>query len=327
MVARRTFVKAALVTQLYPLATWAQRQAKVFRVGILETTSPEMNSANFAAFKQGLQELGYVEGQNVVFEYRSSDGRADRFPALANELVAAKVDIIVTRGTPAAVAANNAPGAIPVVMAAIGEPLGPPVISSIARPGGKVTGLSAFSAELAGKRIEILWELVPRLSRVGALYNMSNPLFAPQWKEIQEAARKLNFQPVLLDVRKADDLNNAFVSASKQRVGAVDVGIDGMTQANRSLIAELAAKYRVPCIYASKEFVDAGGLISYGVSYPHLYYRAASFVVKVFNGTKPGDIPVELPIKSELALNKKAANTLSLSIPAALLIRADHVIG
>jgi putative ABC transport system substrate-binding protein len=309
-----------------PLATEAQPAGKVTRIGVLEPTSMASNAANLDAFRQGLRELGYVEGRNYIIEYRSADGRGERFPDLAAELVRLKVDVILTRGTPAVIAAKNATRTIPVVMAASGDPVLSGVVASLARPGGNVTGLSAIVDEVSGKRLELLRELVPGVSRIAGLLNMSNPIDALQWKEIEIAASSLRVQLQLLDVRKPGDFGRAFDAAIKQRAGALVVGVDALTWANHRTIVDLAAKQRLPAIYAGREFVDAGGLMGYGVSYPHLYRHAASFVDKILKGAKPADLPVEQPTKFELVINLKTAKTLGLTIPQSLLQRADEVI-
>jgi putative ABC transport system substrate-binding protein len=327
MMNRRAFLRTVSASLLAaPLVGEAQQVKRVYRVGVLETISLVLNAANFNALKHGLHALGYIEGQNLVIEYRSADGDASRFPALATELVRLQVDVLVTRGTPAALAAKNAAGSIPVVMAAIGEPLGLGIVARLARPGGNVTGLSAFATELSGKRVELLREMLPGIKRIAALLNMGNPLFPPQWKEIETAARSLGMKPQLLDVRKSEEIGPLFDAAIISRADALVVGPDGVTQASLQSITELATKHRLPTMYPSREFVDAGGLISYGVSYAHLYYRASAFVDKIFRGAKPGDLPVELPTKFELVINLKAAKALGLTIPRSLLARADHII-
>ena len=309
-----------------PLAAEAQPAGKVTRIGVLEPTSMALNAANLDAFRQGLRELGYVEGQNFVVEYRSADGRGERFPDLAAELVRLKVDVILTRGTPAVIAAKNATRTIPVVMAASGDPVLSGVVSSLARPGGNVTGLSAVVVEVSGKRLELIREVAPGVSRVAALFNMSNPNDALQWKETETAAPTLRVQLQLLDVRKPGDFAGAFDAAVKGRAGALFVGLDALTWANHRPIVELAAKHRLPAIYGGREFVNAGGLIAYGVSYPHLYHRAASYVDKILRGAKPADLPIEQPTKFELVINLKTAKALGLTIPQSLLGRADEVI-
>ena len=327
MMSRREVTLFVILSFLgMPFTADAQQGQRVYRVGVLETISPALNAANFDAFRQGLRALGYVEGQNLVIEYRSADGDASRFPALATELVRLQVDVLVTRGTPAALAAKDAAGAIPVVMAAIGEPLGLGIVADLARPGGNVTGFSAFATVLSGKRVELLREMLPDLKRIAALLNMGNPLFPPQWKEIETAARSLGIEPQLLDMRRSADIRRLFDTAITWRADALIVGADGLAQANRPSITALAMKHRLPTMYPSREFVDAGGLISYGVSYPHLYYRASGFVDKIFRGAKPGDLPVEQPTKFELVINLKTAKALRLAIPESVLVRADWVV-
>jgi putative ABC transport system substrate-binding protein len=326
MTRRRIGLLIALGLLAAPLAAEAQQARKVYRIGVLERTSMALSAANLGAFRQGLREFRYVEGQNLVIEYRYAEGRDDRLADLATELVRLKVDLILARGTPAALAAKNATGTIPVVMAASGDPLGTGIVASLARPGGNVTGLSAFVRELQAKRVELLSEMVPGIARVAGLFNMSNPAIPLEWKEVEMAARSLGIQPQLLDVRTLEDLGRAFDAAITQRADVLVVGINGLTQTNRRLIVDLAAKHRLPAIYAGREFVDAGGLISYGVSYPDLYYRAASFVNKIFKGTKPADLPVEQPTKFELVINLKTAQALGLTIPPMLLFQADEVI-
>ena len=307
-----------------PLAAAAQPAGKVYRIGIIETIPAAQNAANLAALRKGLRDLGYVEGRNLIIEYRSADGRAERFPDLASELVRLKVDLIVTRGTPAARAAKNATGTIPVVMATMGDPRA--IVASFANPGGNITGVTTFSTELTAKRFELLKELVPNLSRVALLHNMGNPAAPPEWEETKTAARSLGLQAELLDVRSQGDLGRAFELAVRQRVDALVIGADGLTQMHQQTIVDLVARNRLPAAYPAREFVEAGGLIAYAVNYPDLYSRFASFVDKIFKGAKPGELPVEQPTKFELVINLKTAKALGLIIPPAVLARADEVI-
>jgi putative tryptophan/tyrosine transport system substrate-binding protein len=322
---RRDFITmlggAAASSNLWPLAARAQH---VWRIGMLETTGESVKSADIDAFRKGLRELGYVEGKNLTIDYRSADGRPERFPALAAELIDLNVDVIVTRGTPAAVAAKNATKTIPVIMAAIGEPL--LLVASLARPGGNITGFSAFVTDLMAKRVELIKELVPALTRIAVLLNMSNGSQPDQWEQVQATARLMGVGSQLLDVRKATDIGPAFEEASRQRANALIVGIDTLTQANQQLIIDLAIKHRLPAIYASREFVDAGGLVTYGVNYPDLYRRSATMVDKIFRGAKPADLPVEQPTKFEMVINQKTARAIGLPIPQGILLRADEVI-
>ena len=310
----------------WPLAVRAQPMAKVWHVGMLETTAATLNATNLDAFKQALRQLGYIEGQNLIVEYRSGDGHIERFPQLAAELVRLNVDIIITRGTPAALAAKKATATIPIVMAAIGEPVETGMVASLARPGGNVTGLSAFVTELTAKRIEIMREVIPQLSRMALIDNMANRSVPAQWDETKRAAFALGIQPQLYDVRKAEDIERAFSSAIAQRVNALSVGNDSVVITNRIRVVQLAAKHRLPAIYATREFVDAGGLLSYAAHYPDLYRRAAAYVDKIFKGAKPADLPVEQPTKFEIVVNLKAASALGLTVPSTLLARADEVI-
>jgi putative ABC transport system substrate-binding protein len=314
---------SALVT---PLVVVAQTPRSIYRIGVLEVVQVAANAANLGAFRQGLRELGYVEGQNVVIEYRSADGRAERFPDLANELVRLQVDVIVTRGTPAVMAAKAATARIPIVMASSGDPLGTGIVTSLARPGGNITGISALATDVQGKQLELLKEMVPKVTRVAFLFNMSNPVLLAQWKEAEPAARSVGLQPQLLDVRAVHDLEPAFNAAVKQRAGAMIVGVDSLSQANRGRIIEALASRRLPGITREREFVDAGGLMSYGIHYADSYRRAAAYVDKIFKGAKPADLPIEQPTKVELVINLKTAKALGLTIPPSLLARADQVL-
>ena len=310
----------------WPFAVRAQQAGKVHRIGVLETISTTLNVANFYALREGLRQLGYAEGQNLVIEYRSADGRDDRFPGLARELLALKVDVIVTRGTPAAKAVKNATSTVPVVMTASGDPVGVGLVTSLARPGGNITGLSAIVGELSPKRLELIREIVPGLARIAVLANTSNDAVRRDWARIETAARSLGVQSQLLDLRESDALGPTFDDASARRADALVVVIDAITQANQQRIVDLAMKHRLPAIYSSREFVDAGGLISYGVSYPDLYRRAATYVDKILKGTKPADLPVVQPTKFELVINLKTAKALGIEVPPTLLARADEVI-
>jgi putative ABC transport system substrate-binding protein len=309
----------------WPLTAQAQ-PGKVWRVGMLDTTSAQLNAPNLDAFRRGLRQLGYVEGQNLAIDYRSADGRLEQIPQLAAELVRRNVDVIVTRGTPSALAAKHATATIPIVMAAIGEPVETGLVASLARPGGNVTGLSAFVTELVAKRVELLKEVLPRIARLALLDNMSNGSVPPQWEETKRAARALAIEPQLLDVRKPEELDRAFDAAVAQRADALSIGNDSVVIASRRRVAELAEKFRLPAIYATREFVDSGGLLSYAAHYPDLYRRAAAYVDKIFKGEKPADLPVEQPTKFEMVVSLKAAKAIGLEFPPLLLARADEVI-
>ena len=321
---RREFLKITVgLVSLLPPAAWAQR---IWRVGMLEIQSPEANATNFAAFRQSLGGLGYVQGRNLEIDYRSANGEAERFSQLAAMLVAAKVDVIVTRGTLAVRAAQTASSTIPVVMAASGEPLTTGIVASLAQPGGNVTDLSAFTNELIPKRIELLTETIPGIKRVAFLQDMANPVSQSQWEELKSAAHSARLEAVLLDIRNSNELAPAFESASAQRVDALLVGNDTVTQANRRQIVELAVQHRLPAIYATREFVEAGGLMVYAVDYADLYRRAAIYVDKIFRGAKPSELPVQQPDKFEFVINLKAAKALDVTVSPTLLARADEVI-
>jgi putative ABC transport system substrate-binding protein len=305
-----------------PHAAGATRE-RPFRIGMLERTSAALNVANVEAFREGLRERGYADGEGFVIEYRSSEGHDDRNLALAHELVRLKVDLIVVRGTPASLAVKQATATIPVVITGVGDPVGQGVVASLARPGGNVTGMSAAVTEIFPKRVQLLKELVPRAARIGGLMNMSNPALPPQWREVEKATRALGLEPHLLDVRRAEDLEPAFDAAVRHRVDALVVGIDTLTQANQRLIVDLAMRRRLPAVYASTEF--HGGLMSYGVNYPAVYRRAATYAHKIFRGARPADLPVEEPTAFELVINTRTAREIGITIPAGLLLRADTV--
>ena len=323
---RRFSVLAGAASIIGAAGSGALPQSRGYRIGILETVPAELNRDNLGALLRGLRERGYIKGQNLRIEYRSADGRAERFLDLATELVHLPVDLIVTRGTPAAKAAKAATEAIPIVMAAIGEPLRAGVVASLARPGGNVTGLSAFVNELAGKRVELLKETFPAIARVGFMQNMGNPGAPPNWEASEAAAKVLGITAELLDVRSAQDIAAVFQRTPQHKLDALLVGIDALTQSNAKMIVDLAAERKLPTAYPAREFVDVGGLLSYGPSYPDLYFRAAGLIDKIFRGAKPGDLPVEQPTKLELVINLKTAKTLGREIPRNLLARADEVI-
>src|SRR5437762_13243409 len=266
MMDRRMFIGGVAAGLLAaPFAVRPQPKEKVYRIGILEPIPAAQNAANLDALRKGLRELGYVEGRNLIIEYRSADGRAERFPDLASELVRLKVDLLVTRGTPAARAAKNATGTIPVVMATMGDPRA--IVASFARPGGNITGVTTFSTELQAKRIELLKELVPNLSRVALLHNMGNPAAPPEWEETKTAARSLGLQADLLDVRSEGDLGRAFERAVRQHVNAHLIGADGLTQLYQQMIVDLVARNRLPASYPARQFVEAAAPIGYALYY------------------------------------------------------------
>jgi putative ABC transport system substrate-binding protein len=308
----------------WPLAARAEPSSRIRRIGMLETTSVQLNAANLDGLREGLRALGYEEGKTFTIEYRSAEGREDRFRELAVELIGSRVDLIVARGTPAILAARNATASIPIVMTAVADPL--LMVASLARPGGNVTGLTTLASDLHPKRLELLKEIVPALARVALMVDLSNPQGRRQWEELEAAARQLGLEALLLDPRMPADIAPALAMARARGVGGIIVNAAGLMRSNRQLIVDLAAEHRLPAIYATREFVEAGGLIAYGPSYPDLYRRAASYVDKIFKGTKPADLPVEQPTKFELIVSLKSAKALGLRVPATLLARADEVI-
>ena len=309
----------------------AQQPKKIPRIGYLSAGIGSISSyAPREPFRQGLQELGYVEGKNIIIEYRNAGGKFDRLPALAAELVRLKVDVIVTGGPPSARAAKEATATIPIVMIQVGDPVGSGFVASLARPGGNVTGLSGLAPELNGKRVELLKEIIPKLSRVAVFGTSTSPDNAQSLKEVELAAKELKVQLQHLDIRDASnpkDMETAFRAATKGRAEAVHMMVaPAVASANRTQIAELAVKSRLPVIYSGSAAVEAGGLMSYGVNINDLDRRAAIYVDKILKGAKPGDLPVEQPTKFELVINLKTAGQIGLTIPPNVLARADKVI-
>ena len=307
-------------------ATGASAQTPiVHRIGMLDTTSELANRANVEAFRKGLRDAGYIEGHNIVIDYRSTDGRSDRYAALAAELVATRPEVIVTRGFAAARAVNQA-GSIPVVMATSADPVAAGVVKSLAHPGGNVTGLTTLVSEIAGKRVELLKELAPQANRVAVMLNLGNPTAAPERRQIERAARSLGMEAIVFDVRNAEGLQRALDGAAQRNVDALLVNGESVLLANRGTILDFARRHRLPVMYAAREYVEGGGLIAYGVSYPDLYYRAASYVDRILRGAKPADLPIEKPTKMYLVINVSAATALGIPIPSKLLLRADELI-
>jgi putative tryptophan/tyrosine transport system substrate-binding protein len=303
----------------------AQQPGKVPRIGFLHAASAATISARVEAFRQGLRELGYVEGRNIIIEYRYAEEKRDRLPALAVELVRLKVDVMVTGAAVATRPAKEATVTIPIVMAAVGDPVGSGFVASLARPGGNITGLSTLSPELNGKRVELLKEIVPKLSRMAVLGNSTNPGHAQMVKETELAAGVFGLKPQYLEARDPKDIETAFREASKARAGAVLV-LPSAVNSHRPQIIQLAIKNRFPVIYYAPEWVEDGGLMAYGGSFTDSYRRAAVYVDKILKGAKPANLPVEQPVKFELIINLKAAKQIGLTIPPNVLVRADKVI-
>jgi putative ABC transport system substrate-binding protein len=308
-----------------PLAANAQQAEKVYRIGFLFYGSPGP-SPELDAFRRGLRDVGWIEGQNVTIEYRFASGDLGQLPALAAELARLQPDVIVTPGTPASLAARQATSTIPIVFAGVADAVGAGLVANLARPGGNMTGLTGISAELGGKRLGLLKELAPKASRVAVLYNPADRSNVLVLKGLQESAPSLGLTLQPLEVRKAGEFEGAFVAMGRKRAQALFGAAGVLTSEHRRLIVDLAAKRRIPAMWGDREFVDAGGLMSYAVNFDDQIRRAATYVDKILKGVKPGDLPVEQPTRYELIINLKTAKALGLTIPHSLLLRADQVI-
>ena len=318
-------VAAVLLLLIAPLAGDAQPLAKFARIGVL-TLAVAPSTPLAEAFRQGLREHGYVEGQNLAFEYRYAEGRADRLPALAAELVRLKVDVIVTESNMAALAAKRATETIPIVMAIAGDPVKAGVVGSLARPGGNVTGLTLMHPELSGKRLQLLKEAVPRIALVAVIWNPTDPAAVDFLRETEVAARSLGLRLHAIEARAPAELDAAFKAVADARPSAFFTLPGGMFQDNQTRILEFAKKNRLPGVFPNRVFVEAGGLISYGPNLAASSRRAAAFVDKLLKGAKPADLPIEQPTKFELVINLKTARALGLTIPASVLVWADQAI-
>ena len=325
---RRKSIIALVAFGAAPFAAEAQQAAKIARIGYL-ATNPATSQHLREAFLQGMGDLGYVEGRNLVIEYRDAEGKVERLPALAAELVALKVDVIVASGTLAALAAKQATRTLPIVFSPAGDPVGSGLVTSLARPGGNVTGLSAFAPELVGKRLELLKQAVPGVSRVAVLWQpgaFGERVEMDTLKRVEVAARDLGVPLQFVEARGPADFDRAFSDMTRARAGALTVLATNMFNSERRRLVELAAEKRLPALYSARELVDAGGLMSYGANLAELNRRAATYVDRILKGAKPADLPVEQPTKFELIINLKTANALGLTIPQSVLGRADEVI-
>jgi putative ABC transport system substrate-binding protein len=300
----------------------AQQTKKIFRIGFLAGSGEN----NLRGLRQGLQELGYVEGKNITIEVRFAEGQFDRFSALAAELIRLKVDVIVTQGTPAATAAKNATSTIPIIMTGGTDPVATGLVQSLARPGGNITGVTIMNEELAGKRLELVKETNPKVSRIGVLWNSANPGAAVVFKQTQSAAQELSLSIESLEVKTVSDLQEAFGVASRSGVNGLVPLAAAPISNHLKLVADLAVKNRLPSIYDRSEFVEAGGLMSYGPNTAEWSRRAATYVDKVLKGVNPSELPVERPTKFELMINLKTAKALGLTIPPVVMMRAEKVI-
>ena len=326
---RRAFISGITLGLLAaPLCAEGQQAGKVWRIGYLTTGVKEAPGTNpgLVPFSQGLRELGYVEGRNLTLEIRYAEGRTERFPDLAAELVLLKVDVLVAESTPAALAAKQVTSTIPIVMISVGEPVEVNLVDSLAHPGGNITGLSLIAPQLAAKRLDLLKQALPKLSRVTVLWNSANQGMHARFHQTEVGAHSVGVAVQSVTVESPDDFEPLFATMTRTRPESLLVLADTVTVANRQRTVEFTAKNRVPAIYEARTFVDSGGLMSYGVDFSDHYRRAALYVDKILKGAKPADLPVEQPTKFELVINLKTAKALGLTIPPSLLQRADQVI-
>jgi putative tryptophan/tyrosine transport system substrate-binding protein len=324
---RREFIRLlGGAAAAWPLAARAQQPAKVARIGFLGNSTAALEANLVGPFRDGLRELGYEEGRDIVIEYRWADGRYERFPALIAELIALKVDAIVTAGTPASLAVKKATTTIPLVMVAVGDPVATGLVASLARPGGNITGLTSISVEMEGKRLELLREVVPKVSHIAVLWNAASPIQVIEEGEVRAAARVLGIKMLSLGVRTREEIDDALATIIRERPDALLVLADRLFLHHRTRIIAFAAQERLPGVHAYRELIEAGGLMSYGPSYADMHRRAAAYVDKILKGAKPADLPVERPVKFELVVNLKAAKALGLTIPPSVIFRADEII-
>ena len=322
MISRRRFLASTGVAVAAPLAAGAQPSGKLPRIGVVGSG----RASRLVAFREGMRALGYVEGRNCVIEVRAVEGAYDRLPRVLTELIALNVDVIVTSGVPSALAAKRATTVIPIVAASVGDPVGIGLVSNLARPGGNVTAISHFAADLSGKQVDLFKQAVPGLSRIGVLYNPTNPLHPEYWRDTEMAAKALSVTLVRLVVHDLDELTRAFDVARRERANGLLVLSDPFFNDQWMRIAKTATTARLPLMSPYREYVEAGGLLSYGPNLDEILKRAVVYVDKILKGAKPGDLPVEQPTKFELLINTKTAETLGLTIPPSLLGRADRLI-
>jgi putative ABC transport system substrate-binding protein len=311
---------------LFASSLWAQARAKIYRIGFLGPSSAVTHANRLDAIRQGLRELGYIEGKNIMIEYRYADGKVERLPELAAELMRLEVDLIITSSTPSVQAVKNASATIPIVFTSISHPIENGIVASFARPGGNATGLTILTEELTGKRLELLKEAVPTVTRIAFLSDITNPTQPLEWKESLSAAQGLRLKLHPVGVRTGPDLDRAFEAALRERVQALITIPQPLLSNHRDRIVELATKTRLPAMYFAAEFADAGGLMSYSPVYRDLWRRAATYVDKILKGANPAELPVEQPKKFELVVNLRAAKQIGLTIPATVIARADRVI-
>jgi putative tryptophan/tyrosine transport system substrate-binding protein len=322
---RREFIRLlGGASVAWPLASSAQ--SKIARIGFMGNSTAALEANLVDAFREGLREHGYEEGRNIAIEYRWADGNYERFPALVTELIAATVDVIVTAGTPAALAMKKATTTVPLVMVAVGDPVGTGLVPSLARPGGNLTGLSSIAPDLEGKRLQLLREVVPALSHVAMFVNSLNPFHVSSMRQARAAAQAMGIKLQLHDISKSEDLDGAFAAIREERPDALLILADRVFLHNRERLMDFTKEQRLPNVNAYKELVEVGGLMSYGPSYEDMHKRAAIYVDKILKGAKPADLPIEQPSKFTFIVNLKAAKALGLTVPSQLLGLADQLI-
>ncbi|TFH50725.1 MAG: ABC transporter substrate-binding protein [Lysobacterales bacterium] len=309
-----------------PLATRAQQTGRMYRIGFLGNSTVALEANLVGPFREGLRDLGYIEGSNSQIEYRWAEGKYERFPALIAELTALKVDVIVTAGTPASVAVKKATTSIPLVMVAVGDPVGTGLAASLSRPGGNATGLSSIAPDMEGKRLELLREILPKTSHIAVLWNPANLFHVGSSKQARDAAQAMRIKLQFVAARSTEELADAFVAIIKDRPQALVVFADRVFLHNRTRIMDFALETHLPTAVTHQELVASGGLISFGANYPDMHRRAAIYVDKILKGAKPGDLPIEQPTRFEMVINLKTAKALGLTIPQSVLLRADKVI-
>jgi len=322
---RRDFITfLGSVAAVWPLAAGAQ--SKIPRIGFMGNSTAALEANLVDAFREGLREHGYEEGRNIVIEYRWADGNYETFPALVAELIAANVDVIVTAGTPAALAMKKATTTVPLIMIAVGDPVGTGLVPSLARPGGNLTGLSSIAPDLEGKRLQLLREVVPTLSHVGMFVNSANPFHVSSMRQARTAAETMGIKLQVYDIRKSEDLDSAFAAIRKERPDGLLILADRVFLHNRELMMDFTKEQRLPSVNAYTELVEVGGLMSYGPSYEDMHRRAAIYVDKILKNAKPADLPIEQPSKFTFIINLKAAKALGVTVPSQLLALADRLI-
>jgi putative ABC transport system substrate-binding protein len=326
MIARRSFIAGSLALLSQPVWAQERKAERIVRLGVLDPLPPAINADNIEQLRRGLRGAGYSEGQNLAIEYRASDGRAGRYSSLAQELEHAGVDVLIARGTQAALGARSVTRDTPIIALGVNDPVDTGLVASLERPGGNVTGIAFLIKDLETRRVDVLRALAPKTRRVAGLMNMGNPAIAHAWKMLEEAARGFKLDALLVDVRKRSQIEAAFDTVRSREGDAVIVQLGTLGAPQRQWVVELAARHRLPAIYTARQYVDAGGLVSYGLDAGQLFFRAATFVDKLVKGAKPAELAMEPPPKFELVINRKTLRSLDLVIPPDLLLRSNEIV-